>query len=353
MHRFPLTLPFFCAIFFLLLGYGPLYADNFLNKSVQVGKTFSITIYTENLNEHFEIGSIEPPLISNTAIHITNDRRTFEFLPLSPGQATLSIRKIHFTNVIDDYIAYYLTIEPSKRIKITPLPKAVDKKLQQKKSAAKAGFKVIEKLYSSSLKNQALKQITEFKQQFPQSRYRYDVLLIQAAILEEQGNLKEASTLLENVLKENEGYKNLSAKKKVVLYQRLATLSRKMNENERAITLLLMAKELPALSPTNIELLDYKLATYYLKEKKYVPALSYYEKVYSNHLKKQQAYHLDLYDDTLMAMANILEVSVALRDTKRAYLLYGELIKTYPQSPLAKPAREKKEYLKRNFIEPK
>ena len=343
------------ALWFLLFSLFSLGEQTPLKKSIRVGEKFNITIYTENKDEHFEIASLDPTLLSNILYQQTSDKRIFEFLPLTTGELALSIRKVIGTNITDNYLVYHLTIKPRKssRIKITrpgEKKKAAKKSKKPRNDEERLQFEVIKNLYATSVYAAALKEITNFQKQFPQSKHSYATTYLHSQILAEQGKLAAAKEVLEVFSKNN---RTLGAEKKIDLYQRLAELSGKMEQNEAAITLLLTALALPQLSLSNAEYLNYQLANNYLREKKYRPAFFYYQKLYSNHSKKKNLYDLNLYDDILLQMATVLENSPELRDVERAYQIYGELIETYPQSPWLKEAKRKREYLIRHFIDPK
>ena len=343
-------------IFLLLLSLSPfsflqvLQAQSILDKSVEVGKTFSIIIYSEMANEKFKIGDITSPIISNILDERKSDKHIFRFLSLSPGQTKLVIKKIHFNYIIDDYLIYHITIKEKMSKKVKTLKPRKPKNQNEQANLEKSRFELINELYFTTLFSQALKEIKNFNRQFPKSRHSFFITIIHSDILEKQNQLKEAHLLISRFLNKN---KKLSTDKKAELYQIAARLKGKMDQNEEAITLLLKAKSLPNISVPNLEKLNYKLANYYLKEKKYPTALLYYEKVYSNHIYKKRKYKLDIYQEALMEMAKVLEISQETRNLERAYKIYDEFISIYPQSSFVKQAKKKKKLLKQNFIDPR
>ena len=315
---------------------------------MQVGEEFKITIYTEDLKEQFEIDQIDANCLSNTKIIKTHDKQVFSFLPLCTGKSKFSLRKVVFTNIIDNYITYHLTISQKKSNKIRVKTTKIDQK-QPKLNQEKKLFNVILELKESNLLEKAIKKIKEFNKLFPQSKYNYPIVIIHGEILEKNNQFEQSFNLLQQFRQNH----NVSAKHKVDLLIKLALLKNQLQEPTESIALLLMAKEEPKLSKINREWIHFYLAESYFKQKKYKAALKYYELIYVNHKQKHDIYNFNIYDKTLMQMAILLEINPKTRDIQKADSIYTELIEDYPNSFWVPAAREKKQYLKQNFINPK
>ncbi len=318
----------------------------FQEKSVLLGNTFRINIFTESEDELYVISELNPSFLSNAGDTNGEGFHGFLLQGVKAGTTYLSIDRIFKNQIEKKYLYYKINVLPDSRS--DEIQKAVVRKKldnQKKVDEEKAAFLMIDRLKQAKLYDSALREIDSYLKKYPGGIYTHALTRAKGDIFQDQTNFSGAVQIYQSYLAKDDIKDDQRAE---ALFEMAESQLSNQDLRGASETYIRLVTRFPGTAVYPKALLAAGDAFY--KQKKFDSALKYFEAFHQLYKDKPNSSQIPHMDEALFRMASVYENDPGLRDMRKALDIYQHLLETAPYSPLIEEAKKRIRYIEHHFI---